>query len=76
MGSCSVMRGSKTGFETKLHESLAVALIDIDGDSCHHIHNACKNFMKNFSKYLKKLYQDSYNDFKLPKDILGNPSYY
>ena len=44
MDSCSVMRGSKNGFEIKLRESVAPALINMDGDSCHHIHNACKIF--------------------------------
>ena len=39
MDSCSVMRGSKNGFEVKLHENMASHLIDIDGDVCHHIHN-------------------------------------
>ena len=40
MDSCSVMRGSKNGFEISLHEIVTPALIDMDGDSCHHIHNA------------------------------------
>ena len=64
MDSCSVMRGSKNDFEIKLRESFAPALIDMDGDSCHHIHNACKKFTKIFDKYLEQLYQDIYNDFK------------
>ena len=69
MDSCSVMRGSKNGFEIKLRESVAPALIDMDGDSCHHIHNACKKFTKIFDKYLEQLYQDIYNDFKWSEDI-------
>ena len=32
MESCSVMRGSKTGFQIKLCERVAPALIDTDGD--------------------------------------------
>ena len=63
MDSCSVMRGSKNGFEIKLRESVAPALIDMDGDSCHHIHNACKKFTT------EQLYQDTYNDFKWSEDI-------
>ena len=63
MDSCSVMRGSKNGFEIKLRESVAPALIDMDGDSCHHIHNACKKFTT------EQLYQDIYNDFKWSEDI-------
>ena len=69
MDTCSVMRGSKNGFEIKLRESVAPALIDMDGDSCHHIHNACKKFTKIFDKYLEQLYQDIYNDFKWSEDI-------
>ena len=69
MDSCSVIRGSKNGFEIKLRESVASALIDMDGDSCHHIHNACKKFTKIFNKYLEQLYQDICNDFNLSEGI-------
>ena len=58
MESCSVMRGSKKGFEIQLCERVAPALIDTDGDLCHHIHNACKKFKKVFDKYLEQVYQD------------------
>ena len=34
MDLCSVMRGSKNGFEVKLHENVASHLIDIDDDAC------------------------------------------
>ena len=64
-----VMRGSKNGFEIKLCESVAPALIDINNDSCHHILFACKKFTKIFNKYLEQLYQDVYNDFKWSQDI-------
>ena len=47
------MSGSKYGFETKLRENAAPAPIDIYGDSCHHIHDACKKFTKIFNQYLK-----------------------
>ena len=69
MDSCSVVRGSKSGFEIKLRESVAPALIDMDGDSCHHIHNACKKFTTIFDQYLEQLYQDIYNGFKWSEDI-------
>ena len=67
--SCSVMRGSKNGFEIKLCESVVPALIDTDSDSCHHTHNASKKFTKIFDKYLEQLYQDIYSDFKWSEDI-------
>ena len=63
INSCSVMRGSKNDFEIKIRESVTRALIDMDGDSCHHNHNACKKFKKIFGKYLEQLYQDICNDF-------------
>ena len=69
MDSCLVMKGSKNPFEIKLRESFASALIDMDGDSCHHIRRACKKFTKIFDEYLEQLYQDIYNDFKLSEDI-------
>ena len=62
--SCSIIRGSKNNFEIKLRESVAPALVDMDGDSRHHIHNACKELTKIFDKYLEQLYQGNYNDFK------------
>ena len=68
--SCSVIkfRDSNNGFENKPCESVAPALIDIDSDSHHHIHNACEKTANIFNKYLEKLYQDIYNDFKWSED--------
>ena len=69
MDSCSVMRGSKNGFEIKFSEGATPALITMDGDSCHHIQNAYKKFTKIFDKYLEQLYQYIYNDFKWSENI-------
>ena len=69
MDSCGVMRGVKNGFETKLRDQVAPNLLDIDGDACHHIHNAAKKFTKVFDKYLETLYRDIYNDFKWSEDL-------
>ena len=66
--SCGVMRGSKNGFETKIRLRVAPHLLDIDGDSCHHIHNASKIFTKVFDGYLESLFRDIYNDFKWSED--------
>ncbi|KAG5276736.1 hypothetical protein AALO_G00109140 [Alosa alosa] len=41
LDSCAVMKGSKTGLETRLHKHCP-GLLDIDGDCCHHVHNAAK----------------------------------
>lgn len=55
MDSCAVMRGSKTGLETRMHQ-YCPNLLDVDG--CHHIHNAAKKFSEPFDSYLEKLFSD------------------
>ena len=69
MDSCGVMRGVKNGFETKLRDQVAPNLLDVDGDACHHVHNAAKKFTKVFDRYLETLYRDIYNDFKWSEDL-------
>ena len=68
MDTCVVMRGSKNGFETLIRRDLAPHLLDIDGDSCHHIHNIAKHFTKPFSLFLEKLYTGIFNDFFYSSD--------
>lgn len=36
MDSCTVMRGNKSGLETRVRHNYCPELLDIDGDSCHH----------------------------------------
>ena len=43
----------KNGFEPKVQENLASHLLDIDGDSCHHVHNIAKCFTKPFKNFWK-----------------------
>ena len=69
MGSCGVIRGAKNGYETKLRDHVAPNLLDVDGDACHHVHNAAKKFTKVFDRYLETLYRDTYNDFKWSEDL-------
>ena len=69
MDSCGVMRGVKNGFETKLRDQVTPNLLDVDGDTCHHIHNAAKKFTKVFDRCLETLYHDIYNDFKWSEDL-------
>ena len=69
MDSGGVMRGSKYGFEIKIRLRVAPHLLDIDGDSCHHIHNASKIFTKVFDGYLESLFRDICNDFKWSEDL-------
>lgn len=68
MDSCSVMRGKKSGVETRIRNEKAPHLLDVDGDSCHHIHNSCKKFCDPFEKYLEYLFIDIHNDFKWSSD--------
>ena len=69
MDSCNVMRGSKSSLETKIREQQANQLLDICGDSCHHIHNAVKKFSASFDGYLESFFTDLYNDMKWSKDL-------
>ena len=61
MSSCNVVRGGKNGPEKKLCETVCPNLLNINGGSCHHIHNDCKVFIEVFCKHL---YQTIYRDFK------------
>lgn len=69
MDSCNVMRGSKTGLEKRLTSSVTPHLLDIDGDSCHHAHNAAKQFMKPFDYHVEGLCRDLHHDAKYSSDI-------
>lgn len=68
MDSCAVMRGSKSGLETQIRNFKAPHLLDVDGDSCHHAHNASKSFCKPFDNYIESLLNDIYTDFKWSSD--------
>lgn len=69
MDSCNVMRGSKSGLKTRIREQQASHLLDVDGDSYHHIHNAAKKFSAAFGRHLESLFIDLYNDMKWFSDI-------
>ena len=69
MDSCAVMRGNKTGLEKRIRDNKAPHLVDIDGDICHHIHNATKKFCKPFDKFVERLFSDLHNDFKWSPDL-------
>ncbi|GBN08436.1 hypothetical protein AVEN_128657-1 [Araneus ventricosus] len=45
MDSCRVMRGTKSGVETRIRKEKAPHLLDIDGDSCHISTMLAKNFV-------------------------------
>ena len=68
MDSCGVMRGSKQGLETIIRQNHCPSLLDIDGDSCHHIHNSAKVFAASFSNHLEKLFSDLHTDHQWATD--------
>ena len=63
MDSCSVMREEESGLETKIFE-VVPHLIDVDRDSCHHIHNFMKKMTSHFGYYLEGLLRHVYHDFQ------------
>ena len=69
MDSCGVTRGSKNGLEVQIREKKASHLLDIDGDSCHHVHNSAKKFCDLFNRYLESPFTQLYNDHKWSPDL-------
>lgn len=69
MDSCAVMRGSKKGLEILIRTRKAPQLLDIDGDSIHHVYNAAKAFCKPFGNIVESLMQDIHTDFKWSSDL-------
>lgn len=69
MDSCNVMRGSKEGFEQQIKKKKAPHLLDIDGDSCHHIHNISKKFCEPFDRFVERLLLDLHTDCKWSPDV-------
>ncbi|KAH3713485.1 hypothetical protein DPMN_073277 [Dreissena polymorpha] len=62
------MRGKKSGLETRLRER-APQLLDIDGDSVHHAHNAAKAFSAPFQYHLESLFNSLHSDFHWSTDL-------
>lgn len=62
MDLCNVMRGSKAGLETRNCQSYCPALLDVDGDSSHHVHNAAKVIVEPFASHLEGLFMDLHTD--------------
>ena len=69
MDSVSVMQGEKIGLEEKVRDP-APHLIDIDDDSCYHMHNIVKKFTNHFNKFLEGLFRNIYTDFKTSAESL------
>ena len=58
----SAMRGTVASLETKLIVNLAPHLLDIDGESCHHMHNILKKLTLIFDYFLENLLRDMYSE--------------
>ena len=56
------------GFETLLRSS-APHLLDIDGDTCHHIHNSVRKFCSHFQSHVEGLCDDLFQDTRFSPDI-------
>ena len=63
MDSCAVIIGSK-GLETRIMRELAPHLLDVDGDVCHHVHNASKRLCAPFEPWTEKMSNDLHNNHK------------
>ena len=62
--SCNVMRGSKSGLEQRIRGTVNPNLLNIDGETCHRIHNSCRKFTSLFNHYLEQLLCNLYTYFK------------
>ena len=69
MDSCSVMRGCKSGVEKRIRDNKAPHLLDIDGDVCHHMHNASKKFCEPFDYWVEELFNHLHSDHKYCVDL-------
>ena len=69
MDSCNVMRGSKSGVEKRIRDGVVPHLLEIDVDSCHYAHNACKQFCKQFNSEVQQVLRDIITDFKWSADL-------
>lgn len=69
MDSCNVMHGSKNGLETRIRTERASQMLDVDGDSCHHIHNACKQLCQPFDHWVEYMHSDIHNNLKWSPDL-------
>ncbi|GBM16793.1 hypothetical protein AVEN_9381-1 [Araneus ventricosus] len=62
--------GEIEGLEVKIR-SQCPHLLDIDSDSCHHVHNAAKQFSKSFGMHVESLCSVTHNDLKWSPDLLA-----
>ena len=68
--SASTMRRKVSGLEVKIRENVAPQLLDIDGESCHHVQNIVKKLTSTFDYYFENLYRDLSTEFKFSPDSI------
>ena len=61
--------GLKSGLEKRIRDEKQGHLLDIDGDSCHHIHNGAKLYCKPFEGYLENLFTQIHTDHKWSPEL-------
>ena len=66
--SCAVLRGSKNGLITLIQKEAPV-LLEIDGDTSHHGHNAAKQFCSLFRNQVERFLSDLHTEFKWCTDL-------
>ncbi|GBN33907.1 hypothetical protein AVEN_165944-1, partial [Araneus ventricosus] len=54
LDSCNVMRGKNSGLEVKTRTQCP-HILDIDGDSCHHVHNAAKQLLRSWKHFIQQV---------------------
>ena len=81
MDSTAVNRGIKSGLEKRIREgfgdtpAVATQLMNIDGDACHHLHNAVGKFCKVFNLHAENLFNNlhvHFNTFTIQMSHLKN----
>ena len=55
-------KGKTNGVETRIRREKCPNLLEIDGESSHHMHNITKTFCGCFDKHCESLYGYLYND--------------
>ena len=66
--STNYMREKIAGFESLLRKE-APHLLNIDGNTCHHVHNASKKFLSPFNKHIEQLLTDLRTDMEWSTDL-------
>ena len=63
------MRGHKSGLETRTRD-FTPPLINIDGNTCHHVHNIVKTFTGSFENYIENMFCQIYTEFNTSADSM------